>query len=37
MNNNWKKYKFSDFVEINPTIRFVRRQTNLDFRFVRDP
>lgn len=22
MPNNWKKYKFSDFVEINPTIRF---------------
>jgi type I restriction enzyme S subunit len=22
MENNWKKYKFSDFVEINPTIRF---------------
>lgn len=22
MPNNWKKYKFSDFVDINPTIRF---------------
>lgn len=26
MLNNWKKYKFSDFVEINPTIRFDKNE-----------